>query len=278
MRDAAYESLLKSRRQQLHGQIARTLEQRFVDIVASQPEIVAHHFTEAGLVDLAIDYWLKAGNLALSRSANAEAVKHLRRGIELTQSQAPSTKRVRKELDFYLALGPAMAATEGYATPGTLRVFSHARDLRGESGTPTEQMTVLWGVYLAHSMRGENGAAREVAQRCLTLAAEHEHAGMSALANRFMGQTLWMMGAFIDARFYLERALEICATNHETITSYRRFGADDEVAASAALSRTLLVLGYPGQAAAVSGQALARARTLGLAFTTALAASRSFGG
>ena len=80
VRDAAYESLLKSRRQQLHGQIARALEERFADIVASQPEIVAHHFTEAGLVDPAIDYWLKAGNLALSRSANAEAVKHLETG------------------------------------------------------------------------------------------------------------------------------------------------------------------------------------------------------
>ena len=92
VRDAAYESLLKSRRQQLHGQIARALEERFPDIVASQPEIVAHHFTEAGLVDLAIDYWLKAGNLALSRSANAEAVKHLRQGIELTRSKAPSAR------------------------------------------------------------------------------------------------------------------------------------------------------------------------------------------
>ena len=196
VRDAAYESLLKSRRHQLHGQIARVLEERFPDIVASQPEIVAHHFTEAGLVDPAIDYWLKAGNLALSRSANAEAVKHLRQGIELTQSQAPSTERVRKELDFYLALGPAMAATEGYATPETLRVFSHARDLLGDGGTLTEQMTVLWGVYLAHSMRAENIAAREVAQRCLALAAEHEHPGMSALANRFMGQTLWTDGCF----------------------------------------------------------------------------------
>src|SRR5438128_338590 len=78
VRDAAYESLLKSRRQQLHGQIARALEEKFADIVASQPEIVARHFTEAGLVDPAIDYWLRAGNLALSRSANAEAVKHLR--------------------------------------------------------------------------------------------------------------------------------------------------------------------------------------------------------
>src|SRR5262249_2430088 len=153
--DAAYESLLKSRRQQLHGQIARALEEKFADIVASQPEIVAHHFTAAGLVDPATDYWLKAGHLALSRSANAEAVKHLRQGIELTQSQAPSAKRIRKELDFYLALGAAMAATEGYAAPGTLRAFSHARDLLGEGGTPTEQMTVLWGVNLAHFMRGE---------------------------------------------------------------------------------------------------------------------------
>ena len=123
VQDAAYESLLKSRRQQLHGQIARALEERFADIVASQPEIVAHHFTEAGLVDPAIDYWLKAGNLALSRSANAEAVKHLRQGIELTLSQAPSPKRVRKELDFYLALGPAMAATEGDATSGNPEGF-----------------------------------------------------------------------------------------------------------------------------------------------------------
>jgi len=271
VRDAAYESLLKSRRQQLHGQIARTLEQSFADIVASQPEIVAHHFTAAALVDPAIDYWLKAGHLALSRSANAEAVKHLRQGIELAQSQAPTAKRVRKELDFYLALGPAMAATEGYAAPEPLRVFSQARDLLGDRGTLTEQIPVLWGVYLAHSMRAEHIAAREVAHRCLVLAAEHEHPGMSALANRFMGQTLWMMGAFVDARFHLERSLEFCAANRETITSYRRFGADDEVGALSALSRTLLILGYPEQAAAAGGQALARARTMGLAFTTALA-------
>src|SRR5499427_6324379 len=214
VRDAAYESLLKSRRQQLHGQIARALEQGFADIVASQPEIVAQHFTAAGLVDPAIDYWLNAGHLALSRSANAEAVKHLRQGIELTQSLAPSPERARKELDLYLALGPAVAATEGDAAPETLRVFSGARDLMGDRGTLTEQMTVLWGVYLAHSMRGENIAARDVSQRCLALAEEHGHPGMSALANRFMGQILWVMGAFVDARFHLERTIELCAANH----------------------------------------------------------------
>src|SRR5262249_58563069 len=105
-------------------------------------------------------------------SGNGEGVKHLRQGIELTRSLAASANRVRKELDFYLALGPAMAATEGYAAPETLRVFSHARDLLGEGGTLTEQMTVLWGVYLAHSMRAENIAAREVSHRCLALAAD----------------------------------------------------------------------------------------------------------
>ena len=207
VRDAAYESLLKSRRYQLHGQIARTLEERFPDVVAGEPEILARHFTEAGIVDLATDYWLKAGNRALSRSANAEAVKHLRRGIELTQELAQSPERVRKELDFYLALGPAVAATEGDAAHETSRVFSHTRELLGGGGTLKEQMTILWGTYLAHSMRAEYTAALEDAQQCLALAADHKHPGVSALANRFMGQTLHFMGAFVDARAHLERTL-----------------------------------------------------------------------
>ena len=209
-------------------------------------------------------------NLALSRSANAEAVKHLRQGIELTQSQAPSPERVRKELDFYLALGPAVAATEGYAAPETLRVFSHARDLLGDGGTLTEQMTVLWGIYLAHTMRAENIAAREVAQQCLALAAEHEHPGMSALANRFMGQTLgrWALS--------LTRALIWSGPSNFARPIRRRSrliegsAPTTEVTALSSLSRTLWILGYPEQAAAAAEQALARARNMGLAFTIAL--------
>jgi class 3 adenylate cyclase len=94
VRDAAYESLLKTRRQQLHGRIARTLEQGFAHVVASQPEIAAHHFTEAGLVEPAIDYWLKAGQHA-ARSANAEALHHLARGLELLPNiDDPTTQQV----------------------------------------------------------------------------------------------------------------------------------------------------------------------------------------
>jgi len=271
VRDAAYESLLKSRRYQLHGQIARTLEERFPDVVTGEPEILARHFTEAGIVDLATSYWLKAGNRALSRSANAEAVKHLRRGIELTQELAQSPERARKELDFYLALGPAVAATEGDAAHETSRVFSHARDLLGDGGTLKEQMTIHWGNYLAHGMRAEYTAALEVAQQCVALAADHKHPGVSALANRFMGQTLHFMGAFVDARAHLERTLALCATNPETIATYRRFGVDDQVNALSFLASTLLFLGYPEQSAAAAEKAETRARAIGLAFTTALA-------
>ena len=94
---------------------------------------------------------------------------------------------------------------------------------------------------------------------------------MLALAHRFMGQTLWSVGNFVDARFHLERTLDLCAANQETIRSYRQFGANDLVTALSSLSRALWILGYAEQAAAAAGQALAHARSMRLAFTTAFA-------
>ena len=272
VRDAAYESLLKTRRQQLHGLIARTLEQRFPDVVTSEPEILARRFTEAGIIDHATGYWLKAGNRALERSANAEAVKHLRRGIALTLELAPSPERSRKELDFYLALGPAVAATEGDAAHETSRVFSQARDLLGDGGTLNEQMTIRWGSYLAHSMRAEHAAALQVARECLTLATDHEHPGVSALANRFMGQTLYFMGAFDEARAHLEQTLAFCAINPTTIATYRSFGVDDQVNALSFLAATLLLSAIQSSLPLLQ-KSRVRARAIGRPFTTALALS-----
>jgi predicted ATPase len=134
----------------------------------------------------------------------------------------------------------------------------------------TEQMTVLWGAYLAHSMRAEHAAAAEVARRCLTLAAHYEHPGISALANRFMGQTLSFIGRFSDARRHLERSLSICTANPDTIAGYRKFGTDDQVMALSFLAFTMLMLGYPEQSAAAIAQAVSRAQALQLPFTTAL--------
>ena len=239
-----------------------------MEIAESQPELLARHCTEAGLSESAVDYWFKAGQRSESRSANIEAVRAIAQGIEIIQSLAPSPNRTRKELDFYLALGPAMAATQGYAAPETLNAFLHARRLLAGDGTPSEQMTVLWGAQLAHSIRAEHIAARNVATQILALGSDQRHPGLLALGNRFLGGSLWMMGAFVDARSHLEQSIEICAANEETITSYRRFGVDDRVLAWSVLSRTLWILGYPQKATALGEKAVARARSLGLPFTT----------
>ena len=124
VRDAAYESLLKSRRQQLHGQIARTLEERFADIVASQPEIVAHHFTEAGLVEPAVDYWLKAGQHAARRSADAEPETI----SVVVQSSFPSIGdpilRNKSELLFQTSLAHSLRTTKGWSVDSVKHAYT----------------------------------------------------------------------------------------------------------------------------------------------------------
>jgi class 3 adenylate cyclase/ABC-type transport system involved in cytochrome c biogenesis ATPase subunit len=133
VRDAAYESLLKSRRQQLHGQIARTLEQGFAHVVASQPEIAAHHFTEAGLVEAAIDYWLKAGQHA-ARSANAEALHHLARGLELLPNIDDPMLRNKSELLLQTSLGNSLWAIKGWSIDSVKHAYTRALQLCRESG------------------------------------------------------------------------------------------------------------------------------------------------
>ena len=115
----------KSRRQQLHGQIARKMEEKFPDIVLSQPEIVAHHFSEAGLVEPAIDYWLKAGNLALSRSENA-AVGHLERGLKLVPGIDNPMLRNKLELLLQTSLGNSLRTTKGWSSDSVKHAYTRA--------------------------------------------------------------------------------------------------------------------------------------------------------
>ena len=117
VQDAAYATLLRSRRQELHTRIARVLEESFPDIVETQPELLAHHYTQAGLADRAVDYCLRAGERALTRSANLEATRHFGQGIELIKALSASPERHRREFRLYLGLGPAIRAIKGYSAP-----------------------------------------------------------------------------------------------------------------------------------------------------------------
>jgi tetratricopeptide (TPR) repeat protein len=271
VQDAGYSTLLRRQRQELHARIAKAIEERFPETVETQPEVLAHHFTEGGLADVAINYWLKAGERALRRSANVEAVKHLTRGLELTASLPAARQRDRRELGLHLALGAAMRAIKGFAAAETVRAFSGARDLLSVDCTLAEQMAVLRGLWFVHWARGEHMATREVAKQCLELAASQEHVEAAALANRMMGQTTLMMGEFVEARRYLERSLELyAATQEASAFSDLLFDYDDRVIALSYLSRTLWPLGYPQLAIANAEQALGRARAKGHAISIAL--------
>src|SRR5262249_19507618 len=160
-----YQSLLKSRRQQLHQQIAEVLETHFSDTKATQPELLAHHYTEAGLVAQAIPYWQKAGERANQRSAYKEAVAHLIKGLELLQTFPDPSERAQQELALQVALGAAFFAVEGYTTPEVEKTYRRARELCQQLGEIPQLVPVLWSLVVSHNIRGEFRIARELAEQ-----------------------------------------------------------------------------------------------------------------
>src|SRR5262249_54992854 len=130
IQDAAYASLLKSTRQQYHQRIAQVLEAQFPETAENQPELVAHHYTEAGLTEQAVGYWYKAGQrAALERSAHVEAISHLRTGLALLQTLPETPDRLQREVDLLIALGASLLATKGQSAPEVQQTYTRARQL-----------------------------------------------------------------------------------------------------------------------------------------------------
>jgi tetratricopeptide (TPR) repeat protein len=267
VQDAAYSSLLRGQRRQLHERAAKVLEDQFPETASTQPELLAHHYAQAGLVDRAIHYWQKAGEHALRRSATVEAIQHLRRGIEMIPLLPSGAERNRSELALSLVLGQATWAVKGYG-PETWQVYWRARDLLDQTATIGEHMTVLVGLWRVKMHRSELHAARELMEQCLTLVMRHENPGMSGHANRLMGMTLCFMGMFSEARSCLVRAIDFYSAGEESVTPLTVFGTDH---ALSILSMTLWALGHPKQAIAASTQSLARARCVGHAVALGVA-------
>src|SRR5262249_54068660 len=151
----AYQSLLKSTRQQYHRQIAHVLEERFPGMTETQPELLAHHYTEAGLVVQAIPYWQRAGQRAIQRSAHIEAVSHLTTGLELLQTLPDTAERIQQELLLQTALGPALMAIKGHAAPEVARAYSRALELCRQTGETPHLFQVLRGLWAYYMQRAE---------------------------------------------------------------------------------------------------------------------------
>ena len=253
VRDAAYESLLKSRRQQLHGRIARTMEEKFPDIVVSQPEIVAHHFTEAGLAEPAIDYWLKAGHFALSRSAIA-AVGHLKQGLKQIPNIDDPTLRNKWELLLQTSLGNALQATKGWSIDTAKHAYTRALQLCKESGLDEHTFPAVFGLWTWNFLRPPLGEAQALAENLLNTAENVDNSVYKVLAHEALGFTLFARGKFAAAHAELERSISMCEDS--AAAAYLDLSAQDpRVHVRLYDGMALWFLGYPDQALRICAEA-----------------------
>jgi predicted ATPase/class 3 adenylate cyclase len=272
VRDAAYASLLISRRGHLHAAIANALEQQFPEIVETQPETLAHHLTDAGLIDKAVRYWLQAGKNAALRSANIEAIAHLRRGIDVTARLPDGEPKDRCELDFQLILGPCLIATAGPADSKAVATFARARELCERTGEPPEYLQVMFWLATASVVRGELPQALEAVTTLLSAA--QARGARPALINAIRGRAMILMflGRLVDAREGIEHAVEVFNTSAEIDQmAARAAGQDAGVAMLALMSWVLWVLGDVEAAVTRMTAALERADAVHHAHTQAYA-------
>ena len=269
VRDAAYESLLKSRRHQLHGQIARTMEDKFPDLVVSQPEILAHHFTEADLVEPAIGYWLKAGNLALSRSANA-AVSHLKQGLKLIPSINNQTVSSKLELLLQTSLGNSLRATKGWSTESVKQAYTRALQLCRQSGLDEHTFPAVFGLWTWNFLHATLREAQALAEHLLNTAESVDDPVYKVIAHEALGFTLFAQGKFAAAHTELERGIILCEDSKAG--AYLDLSAQDpRVHMRSYDAMTLWMLGFPDRALQLCGEARSYADMTRHPFSEAMA-------
>jgi predicted ATPase len=270
IQEAAYQSLLKSTRQRHHQQIAQVLEARFPERCETQPELLAYHYTEAGLSAQAISYWQRAGQRAVERSANLEAVAHLTKGLELLATLPDTPERVHQELLLQTALGPALLVTKGQASPEVLHAYARARELCQRVGETPQRFPVLWGLWYFHLIRVELRTARELGEELLTLAQQVGDPALRVEAHYALGLTLNYLGEFAAAQAHLAQGIALYDPQRHCAHAVR-YGQDPGVASRAYAALTLWCLGYPDQALQRSHEALTLARELAHPFSLAYA-------
>jgi class 3 adenylate cyclase/predicted ATPase len=249
VQDTAYQSLLKRERQRLHQQIAQVLVDRFIDISATQPELVAHHYTEAGLGEHAIPYWQKAGERAVDRSAYAEAISHLSKGLELLTTLPETVERLHQELNLQIPLGLAFMATKGkgFASSEVGKAYTRARELCRQMGETPQLAPVLYGLWMFHLVRGELPTAYEAAEQLLRLGQNTQDPILIIEGHNALGQISYFMGKFAAAREHMEQAVALYDARQSSLSTIRPI-LDPGVLCQGYAAWSLWHLGYPDQA------------------------------
>jgi class 3 adenylate cyclase/predicted ATPase len=261
LQEAAYESLLPSTRRQYHKQIAQLLVTQFPDICATQPELLAQHYTHAGMRHEAVVYWQQAGQQALERSAYVEAIERLTRGLELLETLPETPERTQQELMIRLTLGTALIATRGYAAPEVGQVYTRARALCQRSAQAPQRFPLLVGLWNFYLVRAELQTAHGLAQQCVHLAQQTNDVALSLEAHSFVEVTLFFLGEFIEAWSHLEYIMARYDPQQQAASACHTV-VHLGVACLSYAAWNLWLRGYPEQARRQSAEALALAQAL----------------
>jgi predicted ATPase len=270
IQEAAYLSLLKSTRQQYHQRIAQVLAEHFPETIETQPELLAHHYTEAGLHAQAIRYWQRAGQQALQRSANSEAVRHLTTGLALLATFPETPQRAQQELDLQIALGPALVVTKGYAAPEAEQTYARARELCRQVGETPQLFPTLRGLCRFYFGRGTLTTARELGEQLDRLAQRTAAPTLRLEAHDALGSTLFELGEYATAWTHLEQGIALTDPTMQRALALLR-GEAPGVRCLALAANTLWALGYPTQALRRCQAALALAQEIAHPYSLALA-------
>jgi class 3 adenylate cyclase/predicted ATPase len=267
LEDALYNSLVKNKRQQLHRRVAEVLEAHFPQTVETRAEVLAHHFTEAGLADKAVGYWLKAGLRSRERSANVEAIGHLTKGLALLETFTESPGRDAQELQFLTTLGPTCIAARGYAAPEVGPILLRARTLCERIGERQQLFGIMLGMWEWRLVRGDLRLSVDLAADGMALAERLNDPGMLMEALFMPGATMFYRAEFADARAHYEKAVSAYDDREQTKFWTAYTGHNAGVTHRCYLALVLWHLGYPDQAFKVIRETCALARTIGHAFS-----------
>ncbi|MBH5402441.1 AAA family ATPase [Bradyrhizobium sp. CNPSo 4010] len=219
VQEAAYESLLKSRRQVLHTRIGDVLREKFPVVAETEPEVLAHHFTEAGLSEVALEWWRKAGQQALKRSAYSEAIAHLGKAIAIADQLPDESRRMMSRLHLQIAYGRALRGSLGHSAPETVAAWTRARQFAAGIDDPVELAPVHSGLFNACLTHGELAPMRELADAIRSAAERRPDSPVAAVVAHWTGGvTCWFAGEYLNARTHLERALAIYRAEPEPAT------------------------------------------------------------
>jgi len=270
LRDAIYDSLLRSKRQQIHADVAATLEQDFPELVENRPEILAYHFQEAGNHQLAIRCWFESGQRALAHSANVEAIANFRKALGLLTALPDTSERTKQEIDIQLALGIPLIAVRGYASAETREAFSRARTLCLRLGDIPKYFQALFGLWGNCWMSGKNDEALRMADEFLSRSRALSDPVLPIVAHRVMGSTLLTIGDFQSSANHFDETIRL-STGGGREPLYNLYMVEPRAASLLLLSWDLWFLGYPDRSLARVSEALALALELGQPYTVAFA-------